>query len=172
MLADKISYMSGLPADPGSYALILRLTVSQRLTVGRLGRGYFIPGIYVYFGSARGPGGLRARLGRHIRGGGKSHWHIDALRSVADVCGYCYISSQDTHASTLPIECLWSQAMAALPDSTVPMIKFGASDCRSGCPAHLISLPQGQDFELNKYSALFADAISVPRLKIICQIVY
>ncbi len=169
MLADKISRMCGLPADPGSYALILRMTVTQRLTVGRLGRGFFIPGIYVYFGSARGPGGLRARLGRHIRGGGKSHWHIDALRAVADIRGYWYISSQDIPASTLPIECLWSLAMAALPESTVPMLNFGASDCRSGCPAHLLALPQAQDLEMKRYSALFADAISVPRHKIICQ---
>ena len=33
------------------------------------------------------------------------------------------------------------QALAALPNACVPIPHFGASDCRMGCPAHLIAVP-------------------------------
>ncbi|HEX9029228.1 MAG TPA: DUF123 domain-containing protein, partial [Anaerolineales bacterium] len=55
-----------LPAAPGSYVLYLRLSQRLELGVGRLGRLSFPAGEYLYLGSAGGPGGLRARLGRHI----------------------------------------------------------------------------------------------------------
>ncbi|BEP16744.1 GIY-YIG nuclease family protein [Pyrofollis japonicus] len=41
------------------------------------------PGLYVYIGSACGPGGLGARLRRHLCGKRKKmHWHIDRLLSL------------------------------------------------------------------------------------------
>jgi Uri superfamily endonuclease len=41
------------------------------------------PGLYVYVGSACGPGGLEARLRRHLCGKRKKmHWHIDRLLSL------------------------------------------------------------------------------------------
>ncbi len=63
----------------GLYLLLLELGHSidpviagQRLVLG--------PGIYVYVGSACGPGGLRARLSRHLCGRRRRlHWHIDRL---------------------------------------------------------------------------------------------
>jgi hypothetical protein len=79
-----------IPADPGAYLLHLRLHQPRILRVGRLGEFSFAAGEYLYTGSACGPGGLRARLGRHLRGGGKPHWHIDSLRAAAEVTGYGY----------------------------------------------------------------------------------
>ncbi|MBL7161617.1 MAG: GIY-YIG nuclease family protein [Anaerolineales bacterium] len=155
--------MAVFPADSGSYALFLTLSSPQTLQIGRLGAGFFPPGIYIYFGSARGPGGLRARLGRHLRGGGKSHWHIDALRAVTEVKGFCYITDQKDTSFTTPIECLWSQALAALPDTSVPLPGFGASDCRAGCPAHLIALPVDKKKVLSVYGDILAEVLQVPR---------
>jgi len=40
----------------------------------------FLSGIYCYCGSACGPGGLYARLKRHLDGHIKKHWHFDYLR--------------------------------------------------------------------------------------------
>ncbi len=87
-----------------------------------------------------GTGGLRARLGRHLRGEGKSHWHIDTLRRVARVQDICYLAAPWITVGQR-LECLWSQALASLPGATVPVPGFGASDCRLGCPAHLVALP-------------------------------
>ncbi|HIQ09546.1 MAG TPA: DUF123 domain-containing protein, partial [Anaerolineaceae bacterium] len=56
-----------LPSTPGAYALALRLERPVGLRVGALGVWDFPEGVYVYLGSARGPGGIRARLGRHLR---------------------------------------------------------------------------------------------------------
>lgn len=129
---------SHLPALPGSYALWLRLPRETVLAVGRFGSHIFPPGDYVYLGSAQGPGGLRARLGRHLRGGSRPHWHIDALRAAAEVCGWWYAAGSER------LECRWSRALAALPQARVPLAGFGATDCRMGCPAHLLVFPLGE----------------------------
>ncbi len=127
---------AALPATGGSYALFLRLAFPVTIQVGRLGRFDFPAGTYVYFGSAFGPGGLGARLGRHLRGGAQIRWHVDYLRRLATVTGYCYTES------TRRLECIWSQAVAIWPGVTVPVPGFGASDCRAYCPAHLFLLPE------------------------------
>ncbi|MBI5567827.1 MAG: GIY-YIG nuclease family protein [Chloroflexi bacterium] len=124
-----------LPCESGSYVLILEIKRSQVLTIGRLGQVPLPVGVYAYAGSAFGSGGLRSRLGRHLRGDGTLHWHIDYLRAKAHVLS-CFYTVSDTR-----LECAWSQALAALPGATIPVPGFGASDCRSGCAAHLISLP-------------------------------
>jgi Uri superfamily endonuclease len=130
-----------IPTHPGSYALWLHLSQNQDLTVGRLGRFTFLAGDYLYLGSAHGPGGLRARLGRHLRGDGQSHWHIDSLRAAAQVRGFGYVVQCRDTACCVPTECIWSQNLAALPGVSTPVPDFGASDCTSGCAAHLVSLP-------------------------------
>jgi Uri superfamily endonuclease len=134
-----------IPSAPGSYLLHLRLNRAQTLTIGKLGRFYFPAGDYVYAGSAHGPGGVRARLGRHLRGTGSPRWHIDYLRRAAQVMGYGYTlrgKAETKTASALPYECLWSQSLAALPEAQIIVPGFGASDCCSGCRAHLVYLPR------------------------------
>jgi len=137
--------MDDLPVHPGTYALIFELIESCRLNVGHLGWNNFPPGFYVYCGSAYGPGGLRARLGRHLRGVGRIHWHIDHLRPVAKVRGYIYQVQHGYDKLCIRLECDWCKQLAALPGASIPIPKFGASDCRSGCPAHLVHFP-GYDF--------------------------
>ncbi len=123
--------LTSLPAVPGVYALRLVLQNPCQVALGR--RSIALPaGCYLYVGSARGPGGLRARLGRHLSGAGRPHWHIDALRGRAQVVGAYYC------AASVPLECRWAHALLALPGVTAPAPGFGASDCRAGCPAHLL----------------------------------
>ncbi len=124
-----------LPDESGSYVLVLKVNHSRVLTIGRLGEVKLPAGVMAYAGSAFGSGGLRARLGRHLRGDGARHWHIDYVRAVAKVQN-CFYTVSDTR-----LECAWSQALAALPGATIPVPGFGSSDCRSGCGAHLIALP-------------------------------
>ena len=124
-----------LPALPGTYALLIPIAAPLSLEVGRLGMVTLEPGRALYVGSAFGPGGLRARVGRHRRAEKKRRWHIDALTLAAPVAG--------VYATTAPerLECCWAAALAALPGTQAPMPGFGASDC--GCWTHLIWLPTG-----------------------------
>ncbi len=134
--------MNILSRNSAAYILELYLIRPVTLQIGRLGEFTFPAGAYLYFGSACGPGGLHARLSRHLlpARAHRVHWHIDYLRAVAEVraAGYLVLSCQEQAGQ--PLECLWSQAVASLPGSRVPVPGFGASDCRSRCPAHLLMI--------------------------------
>ena len=64
---------------PGVYMLVARLPGEAVLAIR--GRPLRLPaGVYIYTGSAMGPGGLAARLRRHLCGRRKRlWWHIDRL---------------------------------------------------------------------------------------------
>lgn len=125
-----------VPAEKGSYALVLRLEEEAMVSVGKLGMFLFPRGIFVYCGNAFGPGGLRARVHRHLRGGFRQpHWHIDYLISTAQVWRVHYT------VTLTPLECRWSQALAGQKGAFIPAPRFGVMDCRSGCPAHLVGFP-------------------------------
>jgi Uri superfamily endonuclease len=134
------------PPLPGSYALFLTLPAPVALTIGKLGAFTFLAGVYIYTGSARGPGGLDARLRHHLRPATRPHWHIDYLRTRAEVRGGVYVVEEEVPTRSMTLECAWSQVLLALPDASVPVRGFGASDCRSGCPAHLLYFPGAADF--------------------------
>jgi Uri superfamily endonuclease len=144
-----------LPNLPGEYALVLRLDKTTQLVVGKLGQ-YDLPvGDYVYLGSARGPGGLRARLGRHLRDNNPIRWHIDYLRQCAWVVNYYYIVHLVTgHSEPIPFECRWSQLLSNLPSASIPIRGFGASDCNSNCPAHLVAFSTSRDIHFDLKSIL------------------
>jgi Uri superfamily endonuclease len=106
-----------------------------QLEIGRLGWFTFPAGALFYAGSARGPGGLRARLNHHLNPAKHPHWHIDWLRRAALVRGGWYAAVPGS------LECTWSQALLLLPGAVAPIPGFGASDCANHCPAHLIAFP-------------------------------
>lgn len=115
----------------GTYALILRADDERSLEVGALGTMTVRPGPYVYVGSAFGPGGVRARVRRHARAEGATHWHVDYLRAVTTLEAIWY-----THDATRR-ECLWARVLRGASGARVPIDGFGASDC--DCPAHLVA---------------------------------
>jgi Uri superfamily endonuclease len=129
----------------GSYILFLELKSSRQITIGRFGNFHFPAGAYLYTGSANGPGGIERRVRRHLSKDKPLHWHIDYLRHECDVIGIlvCYqpVGSGISEPDRLPYECFWSQSMASQPGIVIPAPGFGCSDCRSGCKAHLISVP-------------------------------
>lgn len=118
-----------LPALPGTYALLLYLPRATRLQIGKLGAFDFPRGYYVCVGSARGAGGLRARVRRHCRATKKLQWHIDYLRAFATPLRVWY--STDARAD----ECVWANALAKQPRAKMLAPRFGASDCP--CATHL-----------------------------------
>ena len=118
-----------LPAVAGSYVLELALDREVGLRPGKLGAIRLGPGRLRYYGSARGPGGVRARVARHLRRHGRRHWHVDWLLSLTPVrqamvdleATECDLVRRDLDSGR------WLVAAAG----------FGSSDCRS-CPAHLL----------------------------------
>ncbi len=130
------------PTNQGTYILLLRLALPVSLTIGRLGSFDFPAGWYAYVGSAFGAGGLSGRLKHHLAPVTKPHWHVDYLRAAAPVREVWYVASAATY------EHRWAAVLLALPDATLPVPRFGASDCR--CPAHLVFFPKKP--ELNAFS--------------------
>ena len=51
----------GLPAQPGTYALVMASDLETEIRIGSLGSCRVKPGYYAYVGSAFGPGGLAAQ---------------------------------------------------------------------------------------------------------------
>ncbi len=118
------------PEQAGTYVLILHLPRPTIVDVGRLGRFQFQDGWYAYVGSARGPGGLAARISRHRRLSKSLHWHVDYLRVYARSVAVWYAIGDQKR------ECAWAEELFKFPGASVPAPRFGASDCR--CPAHLV----------------------------------
>ncbi len=125
------NFAPAFAARPGTYALILRCAGSAEVSVGRLGTLPLRRGWYVYIGSARGPGGLRARLLHHLRPVVRPHWHIDYLRHHAAVGVKEVWTTCDRRAT----EHSWSRAFGRAPGALAPFAGFGSSDC--DCHAHL-----------------------------------
>lgn len=122
-----------LPSEPGTYCLWLHLAEPLSLRVGQLGERALPPGLCAYVGSALGPGGLRARVGRHLRAEKPVRWHIDWLTAHALVCAVWLRTGRER------LECGWAATLLALPNAAVAWPGFGASDCT--CASHLIAIP-------------------------------
>jgi Uri superfamily endonuclease len=133
-----------LPTNPGNYALYLHLEQQKEILIGRLGDKLFPCGEYIYLGSAHGPGGLRSRLYRHLSTypEKRKHWHIDYLRPFCKIRSIFYIPDELIKAQIIPVECIWSQTLLQSLHDYVSIKLFGASDCKSGCPTHLVSFPK------------------------------
>jgi Uri superfamily endonuclease len=135
-----------LPAEPGTYAIVCENPSPTVLRVGHLGRFALGAGRYIYVGSAHGPGGIRARVTRHLRREKRPHWHIDYLTAALPVV---YVVSVP---GCNPMECAWVSRLHAQPGVSVPILRFGSGDCREGCRAHLVWLPD--EFELERLDEL------------------
>lgn len=117
-------------AASGTYVLTLRCAHSGEVAIGHRGRVMLEPGYYLYVGSAFGPGGVAARVGRHCAGATRRHWHIDYLRAFATPVTAWYSHAADR------LEHRWAEALAAMPGAR-PVAGFGASDC--DCATHLFA---------------------------------
>lgn len=117
----------------GTYALILQSAGNQRVPVGRVGRLDLPHGAYAYVGSALGPGGLHARIARHLDPTRPIHWHIDYLKPATRVVEVWYV------VDPVRREHAWASAFGSLSKVSIPLRGFGSSDCN--CPAHLFCFP-------------------------------
>jgi Uri superfamily endonuclease len=127
-----------LRSDPGTYALILKSDSIAHVQIGRWGMLDLQPGYYIYVGSAFGPGGVKARVSRHLRKDKQKHWHIDYLREHLTPIEV-WFSYQRKH-----LEHEWAESLFKMPEMS-PVQGFGCSDCK--CDAHLfftLETPESQ----------------------------
>ncbi len=117
-----------MDASPGSYAVILRNKNRKTIRVGIHKELFIEPGYYVYLGSAFGPGGIRARVGRHSRCDKPRRWHIDYVRE--------HMAFHDAWYSHRPVnqEHRWARLLKSQA-GFVPLAGIGCSDC--DCETHL-----------------------------------
>lgn len=119
-----------IPVLSGSYILVIDLTETVVVASGREKPRALAPGRYLYCGSANGPGGLRARVARHMRHGKSIRWHVDHLTECGAVIGAWIFPGGK--------ECALAAKLSHLP---VPVPGFGSSDCRR-CASHLFAWPK------------------------------
>lgn len=126
---------TSITSATGAYLMLIRLEVPFDVTLR--GRPFRLSaGIYAYAGSANGPGGIAARVARHMRKDKKLHWHVDRLT----------IAARDITALAFPggSECALVARLLASGMADIPVAGFGSSDCRS-CKAHLLRLNKAGD---------------------------
>ena len=134
---------------PGTYTLVFSASVEKPVSIGKLGTLFLKPGFYVYIGSAFGPGGLKARIGHHLKNSGRPHWHIDYLAPTLRLHEIWF-----THDS-IRREHQWAEVHAGTRSAAIPLPGFGSSDC--DCRSHLYfyqSPPSGKHFR-RKIRAIF-----------------
>ena len=125
-----------MTTEPGTYALVLACQRTGSVRIGRRGTLKLQPGVYIYVGSAFGPGGLSARIKHHSQIATRPHWHIDYLRAVCDLAEVWFTTSAGRH------EHAWAKAVAQMEGATIPMAGFGSSDC--ACESHLCRFGEKQ----------------------------
>jgi histidyl-tRNA synthetase len=117
------------PSLPGAYAMVIEVADAVAVTLGGRSPIVLPAGGYLYCGSAKGPGGLKARLSHHMRRGKSLRWHVDQLTEQGSVVGSWVFPGDD--------ECELVQMCSHLP---MPIAGFGSSDCAT-CRSHLLVWP-------------------------------
>jgi Uri superfamily endonuclease len=117
--------------DSGLYILVIRLRRAALVRAGALGTFPLEPGWYLYVGSARRA--LRSRVARHASRGKPLRWHVDHLTERREARVVAALLLPGTRRT----ECSLSRAVGRLPGMSAPVRRFGASDCKARCPAHL-----------------------------------
>lgn len=121
--------IEAIPETKGAYALLLRLDDPLDLSFRKTRTSRIEPGWFVYCGSANGPGGLRARLRRHVRRDKRLHWHVDQLTIAAAEIVSIPVPGGD--------ECDLVERLLRQTGFDIAVRDFGNSDCTS-CQSHLL----------------------------------
>lgn len=113
----------------GAYAVVIGL--ERPVAFARGGLAGELQGWLVYAGSANGPGGIGARVARHLRRGKAVRWHVDTLTEAADWLGAVALPGGN--------ECAVVAALLESGSFATALAGFGSSDCRV-CSGHLLRL--------------------------------
>jgi Uri superfamily endonuclease len=110
---------------PGAYLLLIELSKVTDVQLSNKGSASLVPGRYLYAGSAFGPGGLKARIARHMRRAKVQRWHVDQLTKNGVSGAWIFPGCN---------ECDLVDMNSVLP---VPIVGFGSTDCKR-CRSHLL----------------------------------
>ena len=118
-----------IPDAKGAYVLQIDLPAPRVLLIKKFMGKVLSPGRYYYCGSAKGGGGMAARVGRHFKADKPIRWHVDHLTVGGTV----------TTALLVPdgSECDLVDELARAYHVVAPLRGFGASDCRR-CASHML----------------------------------
>ena len=72
------------------------------------------------------------RISQHLRVSRKCHWHIDYLLQKMPVFQVLYTENPSR------LEHEWAMLLKSIPELSIPMKRFGASDCQ--CTSHLFHI--------------------------------
>ncbi|MFX1517509.1 MAG: DUF123 domain-containing protein [Promethearchaeota archaeon] len=135
----------------GVYILVLKVSDSNSIRTSQF-KWLLHPGIYLYFGSARGKTStsLEKRIIRHYRRQKKIFWHIDHLTSnlKTKLLGTYYTTDLTI------TECQALQEFSQNFHEVKIISQFGSSDCKSKCGGHLLFISNNQDIS-TKYIRYF-----------------
>lgn len=125
------SQLNPLPSS-GSYALII--DVARKINLRPEKPWTIEPGVYIYAG--RASRSLPVRLERHKKRVKPIHWHIDRITThqTAKIMNTIILPDHPEQ------ECAIIRALVSTTSSSFPFRRFGSSDCKEGCPAHLIMI--------------------------------
>jgi Uri superfamily endonuclease len=110
----------------GTYCLIIYCNIYTSVNVGKLGEIKFLPGYYIYIGSALN--NMDKRIKRHMDMKKKIFWHIDYLTSNKDFKPYGAYVINDKKRMECRKADEFQKELQSIPG-------FGSSDCR--CGSHL-----------------------------------
>lgn len=130
--AGSLEQIDQCPPDPGCYIIWLHLGQPAEIKRPRITR--LAEGWYIYAGTAKGPGGLRARIRRHLQTDKKIRWHIDQISTQAD---RSFAWGWDRDIWRDGSECKLIEQLSANRHCSSPIRGFGSSDCRD-CLSHLM----------------------------------
>ena len=117
-----------------TYLLFIELPKTTGIQVGKLGQFTFPDGRYIYVGRAKK--NLKARLERHRRKNKTLYWHIDYFLQYARLINIITCNGND--------ECSLARYLAGQLGITVPVLKFGSSDC--SCKSHFFRWEGNEQF--------------------------
>ncbi|MGQ4892793.1 MAG: GIY-YIG nuclease family protein [Candidatus Njordarchaeia archaeon] len=116
----------------GKYILLMEVSSNVSFNFSRRKkRVYLERGLYLYVGSAMGPGGLERRLMRHRRKEKKLKWHIDYLTAQKNVSVFGAFILESSIPEWLIVEKLLEHGAFS-----VAIDGFGATDSKAG--SHLL----------------------------------
>jgi Uri superfamily endonuclease len=137
----------------GTYQLLIHLSQSTRIKIGRKGAFRFPKGYYIYTGSAKN--GLKARVERHLRQEKRRFWHIDYLLEHASIRSVFLFEDEFE-------ECSLAKRVLDMRNAKIIVPGFGASDCK--CPAHLVYFERSRDvrFDSTARTSFFGEVKRCP----------
>lgn len=114
---------------PGAYVLVMHLDAPLRFARAKISEAS-LSGWLIYAGSARGGGGIGARLERHFKKNKRIHWHVDELTVAANRLAAIVMPGGS--------ECEIVERLVGSGAFQPALQGFGSTDCRR-CPAHLLA---------------------------------